>query len=316
MHKSQGMAANLKKALTSLRKDPQSDELLKNERNWRLGVRITKGSGRVPSVNNVAIQGNPASYAAIAANRAFPDATVIGFRDLGVACAKTAAGEIDAAILPLDNSTEGTVNEVYDLLLQYRLNIFTSVLVDINHCLLALPGTDLQDVRVVLSHPQALAQCRDFIRKMDWETLAVENTAFAAEGVAGSKDKTRVAIASKKAACLYGLEILADNINNNDCNQTKFVAVCKEIYIPADAGTVSIAFSLPHKSGELASVLSVFADLNINLTKIQSRPIPQSPWEYYFYLDFSCETGNRGAMTALYQLEQELPIFHFLGWYS
>lgn len=224
--------------------------------------------------------------------------------------------QADIAVLPLENSTAGTVNEVYDLIPKYGLYIVKAFSSGIEHCLLGVKGTKISDIKEVISHPQAIMQCDKLIKSLNVKVIPCDNTAFATDIVSKRNDKSIAAIASEKTAKEYGLEILLNSVNDEITNQTRFVALSKNPRIISSANRVSIAFKLPHQSGSLASALSIFADLNLNLVKIQSRPIPHMPWEYMFYLDFTATLDNKDAYRALYHLEKELPYLSFLGWYK
>jgi chorismate mutase / prephenate dehydratase len=208
------------------------------------------------------------------------------------------------------------VNEVYDLLLKHGLYIVRSATSSIRHCLAGLPGARAEDVRTVVSHPQALSQCAGAIRRMGWATRVSDNTAFAAAEVAAAKDPSFAAISSREAAAVHGLVVLVADVSDTDCNQTRFVAASPTLSIAPDADRVGLVFKTPHQSGSLAGALAVLADRGLNLAKILSRPVPERPWEYRFYADFQSPPRDPEAMLALYQLEQELPFLRFLGWYA
>jgi chorismate mutase/prephenate dehydratase len=263
---------------------------------------------------SVAYAGKGGSYGEAAAKEMFPESELRGYPDFKEAAAAVASGETECAVLPLENTTAGTVNEVYDLIPSYKLFIVKSINYMIRHNLLLTPGAEIQDIKTVISHPQALSQCSRFITRGGYRALERENTAYAAEEAAKLGDKSIAAIGSALSGKLYGLNVSDIDINNESCNQTRFVALANKLIVEEGAGKVSIAFRLPHRSGSLSSVLFTFASLNINLTKIQSRPIGDRPWEYIFYVDFLYEDKKK-AYQALYQLESELPEVLLLGWY-
>ncbi len=304
------------KTVMRISREKQYEIICDNDEDWEL-KNITQAS-----LNNkykediIVFGGNVGSYSERAAIIMYPNVVPIGQKSFEDACKLVAREKADIAVLPLENSTAGTVNEVYDLLPKYGLYIVKALSSDIENCLLGIKGAKLSDIKEVVSHPQALMQCDKLIKNMNLISTPSENTAFAAELVSKSNNKSIAAIASQKTAKEYSLEILLSSINNETTNQTRFVALSKKPRISSTANRVSIAFKLAHQSGSLDSVLSIFADLNLNLVKIQSRPIPHMPWEYLFYLDFNSEIDNKDAFRALYHLEKELPYLAFLGWYK
>lgn len=304
------------KNILRISREKQYELTFKADNDWQLKKDIANAQKVSLLSANVVFCGQSGSYSETAAKTMFPHSALKGVESFETACRLAAEGKADIAVVPLENTTAGTVNEVYDYLPKYGLYIVKSLSSGIEHSLLGVKGATLQDIKRVVSHPQALIQCDKLIKKMNWETITSENTAFAAEMAAEENDKTLAAIASCQTKDTYGLDIILENINDESCNQTRFVALSRKMYISPDAGRVSIAFNLPHESGSLASILSIFADLELNLVKIQSRPIPHKPWEYLFYLDFTSCTNNDNALRALYQLENELPYLAFLGWYE
>ncbi|HOV70185.1 MAG TPA: prephenate dehydratase domain-containing protein [Clostridia bacterium] len=283
--------------------------------NWEYGNMLNSRINRASKVARVACQGVSGAYSFLAAQALFCDAQIIGYPSFSTACEAVHEGRCDVCVLPLENSTEGTVNEVYDQILKRKLYILKSITIPIRHCLAGKKGTRLENILRVISHPQALAQCMERIAEHGWETVNAPNTAVAAQQVANGADRAIAAIASAQAAGEYGLEILIDDLSDNKLNTTRFVVLGKEIEIDPAADRVSVAFTLPHISGSLASAIGGFSDYGLNLAKIQSRPIPDKPWEYCFYLDFMARPRDRRALAALYRLEKETPYFSFLGWY-
>lgn len=264
----------------------------------------------------IVCQGTAGAYSLLASRLLFPGLACEKTRTFGDACGRVSDKLADVAVLPLENSTAGTVNDVYDLLLSHRLYIWRSISLPVRHHLLAIPEARLNDIHTVISHPQALAQCSALIREYGWQARESLNTAFAAETVAVSKDAGIAAIASDAAAEEFSLQKLLSNINDASANQTRFIAAGRELVVTPDANRVSLILRLPHQSGALASTLAVFSDRRLNLTKIQSRPDPELPWNYLFYLDFEAGLDDLPAVRAtLYHLEQEMPYCRLLGWY-
>lgn len=270
-----------------------------------------------PAVSRVVTQGSAGAYSEQAGKILFPDAASVRSVTFAEACDRVRDGEADVAVLPLENSTAGTVDDVYGLLLKNELYIWRSLSLPICHHLLALPGSSLSQVRTVLSHPQALAQCSDFIRHQGWSVRETLNTAYAAETVADCGDGTLAAIASQQAARAAGLTVLRSDINNTDGNQTRFIAVGRTFAVTPDAERISLIIKLPHTIGSLAATLAIFSDSGLNLSKIQSRPDLDNPWAYLFYLDFECKRPDLDrALATLYQLSCEMPLLRLLGWYG
>lgn len=298
----------------TMSRERQYQLIMNSDMNWQLMQDILNAKAIKTNVNIVAYSGKVGSYGEAAARKMYPEASCYnGYKSFYDACQAVINGDADIAVLPLENTTAGTVNEVYDLI-PNNLYVVKSMSDTIKHSLLVTKGAELQDIHTVISHPQALSQCSNLIKQYDWKVIECENTAYAAEEIAIRGDKGFAAIASVLSAEVHNLDILDVTVNNEMCNQTRFVALSSKLIIDNDADKISIAFKLPHKAGALAWVLYIFAGLSINLTKIQSRPITNKPWEYIFYADFLYNDENR-ALQALYQLEKELPEMILLGWY-
>lgn len=264
----------------------------------------------------VVCQGVEGAYSSRAARRVFPGCTPVfttHFEDVFRSIENNSA---DFGILPVENSSAGSVSDVYDLLLKYRFSIVGGVDVKISHCLAASPGTRFAQIRTVYSHPQGIRQCSEYLEKNHLPTQIYSNTAAAAEMVAGSREPL-AAICSREAAERCGLSILAEDIQNSGDNCTRFIVIARELRIPPDADKIGLCFSLPHITGSLYSTLARFAVHGLNLTKIESRPIPGRNFEYFFYLDF---TGNvlqsPEVLDLVCALSEELPDFSFLGNYK
>ena len=225
-------------------------------------------------------------------------------------------GRADYAVLPIENSTAGFVINNYDLLLKYKNYIVGEVYVPVAHMLLGVPGAKLSDIRTVYSHAQALAQSSDFLSvHKDWKQIAVLNTAVAAKKVMEEKDPSQAAVASRTAGELYGMEILAEEINNVKGNTTRFLILGKEPVYAKTAGKISVAFEIPHKSGSLYNILGNFIFNNVNMTMIESRPIPEKSFEYRFFVDFEGNLSDAGVRNALTGLAAEASVMRILGNY-
>lgn len=224
--------------------------------------------------------------------------------------------EIVCGVLPVENSSAGSVADVYDLILKYRFYIVGALDLPIHHCLAGLKQAELSDIEEVWSHPQALAQCSQYTAQHDFRTVPRANTAIAAQNVAKEKRLNVAAICPYKAAEEYSLKVLDTNIQNSQDNTTRFIVISKQLYIPGNADRISLCFSLPHVTGSLYSVLCRFNSLGLNLTKIESRPMSGKKFEYLFYLDFTGNVRSKNVLELLCALSEELPEFSFLGNYS
>lgn len=225
-----------------------------------------------------------------------------------------ATGSADFGVLPVENSAAGSVTAVYDLILRYRFYIVGAVDVKVEHCLAAGKGTGTPTAAA--SHPQALSQCSGYLKSHGLKALEWSNTAAAAQYVAQECPPGVAAVCSKEAAREYGLQILQENIQNEAENTTRFIVISKDAILPEDAGKISLCFSLPHETGSLSSVLERFAMEGLNLTKIESRPLPGKNFEYDFYLDFTGNIHHPKTLDLICALQDELPRFSFLGNYS
>jgi chorismate mutase/prephenate dehydratase len=223
--------------------------------------------------------------------------------------------KVEFGVVPVENSQAGSINETYDLLLAYPLNIFAEVILKVSHCLMALPGEKLAEIKTIYSHPQALAQCEGFLSKLKAEIMPSYDTAGSAKMIKEKKLKNSAAIASKRAADIYGLEILAPEIETNVNNYTKFVAISKQKAKPAERNKTSLVFAAEHKPGSLYRILGIFATRNINLTKLESRPSRAKPWEYVFYADFEGHVDGRVYKEAVTELQSETAFLKILGSY-
>ena len=264
----------------------------------------------------VAYQGIKGANSHEAAGKLFPEAELKSYKTFGDVFEAVNKSEATFGILPVENSTAGSVSAVYDLILQYRFYIVGALGMPIDHCLAALNQSQLSDIEMVTSHPQALSQCSDYCTAHGYKTIPCANTAVAARDVMNEKRLNLAAICSRKAAEEYGLKILDEHLQDNPHNATRFIVISKQLYISRDANKISLCFSLPHVTGSLYSLLCRFNSLGLNLTKIESRPIAAKDFEYLFYLDFSGNARNNSVIDLLSQLSEEMPEFSFLGNYS
>ncbi len=224
-------------------------------------------------------------------------------------------GDVDFGVVPVENSQTGSINDTYELLLRYPLNIFGEINLRISHCLMALPGESLDGITTIYSHPQALAQCEEFLRKLKAEIVSAYDTAGSAKKIKEGGLKGCAAIASRRVAQIYGLQILAENIETNINNYTKFFVIANRKAEPALKNKTSLVFGTKNVPGALYACLGAFATRNINLTKLESRPSRNKPWEYIFYVDFEGHMDDGVCREAVTELEQKTNFIKLLGSY-
>jgi chorismate mutase/prephenate dehydratase len=228
------------------------------------------------------------------------------------------SGEVGYAFLPVENTTAGSINQTYDLLRQTALAIVGEEVLHVHHRLLGLAGAEVEKLRRVLSHPQALAQCSRFLGSLvDVELVAFVDTAAAAREVSRSDDLSQAAIASAEAGEIYGLTVLHDGIADQEENWTRFVVISGlEIELdPRIPAKTSLVFTTPHREGALAHCLHLLAKHGVNLTKLESRPVPRRPWEYLFYVDIEGSVATDNTAMAIAELRRECPYLRVLGSY-
>lgn len=266
---------------------------------------------------NVVFQGVEGAYSYAAMRTYFKeDINSYHVRTWRDAMEEVAQGKADYAVLPIENSTAGIVADIYDLLMEYELCIVGQQIISVNHVLLGLPEAELADIKTVYSHPQGLAQCSRFLAEhSDWTSEKVENTAGAAKRVAEEASLSQAAIASRHAGELYGLKVLSENICHNGENETRFIIVGKELVYTKKADKISICFELPHASGTLYNMLSHIIYNGLNMTRIESRPIPGRNWEYRFFVNFEGNLSDSAVICALRGLEGETNRMRILGNY-
>lgn len=269
---------------------------------------------------SVAFQGEAGAYSELAAYESFGEGISTlpcpAFEDVFDAVND---GECSYGLLPVENSLAGSIHRNYDLMLRHDLHIVREYHLRVSHCLLALPGVKLEDVKSVHSHPQALAQCEANLARLGVKKVAEADTAGSARQLRQDGDLNKAVLASSRAAEVYDLEILAEHMEDNQANYTRFLALSLEplkVKEP-EAGEykTSVVFSLMNKPGALFKALSVFALRDIDLTKIESRPIPGQLWEYMFYVDFAGHANAQNCKRALDHLGELAPFLRLLGSY-
>lgn len=251
----------------------------------------------------VAYSGVEGAFADIAARRIFPDAVATGYADFSAAYRAVQTGECECAVLPIENSYAGVVGQVMDLMFEGDLYVNGIYTLPVTQNLLGLRDASKKDVKTVISHPQALAQCAEYIRLHGWETVQAKNTALAAREVARRGDPTLAAIASAETAALYGLELLDHDINESQSNTTKFAVFSRVESKPqGDESKFLLLFTVNDVAGALAKAINVIADYGFNMKALRSRPVRQRAWQYYFYVeaegDETAENG-RNMLNAL-----------------
>ena len=270
-----------------------------------------------PQHASVACQGVEGAYSQIAAERLFKYPGIMYFSNFEGVFRSIEKGLCDYGILPVENSTAGSVNRIYDLMKAHKFYIVKSVRIKIDHNLVAKAGTDMSDIKEIFSHEQAVAQCSEFLDQLKGVKVTVcSNTAAAAKMVAESERKDIAAISSSKCAALYGLKELETAIQNVENNYTRFICISKypEIYPGADR--TSISAILPHTPGSLCHILNILSDAGYNLVKLESRPIPDKEFEFRFYFDFEMSVYAKDFIDILEELEKACDVFEYLGSYS
>lgn len=225
-------------------------------------------------------------------------------------------GEADYGVIPIENSSAGAVSGNYDLLLRHDNVIVAEICIPVNHMLLGLPGAALADIKAVYSHPQALAQSSEYLNaRPQWKQFSVENTAAAAKKILEDQDKSQAAVASRTAGELYGLVPLAEGINHNKNNTTRFLILAKEPIYRREAGKISLCFELPHRCGTLYHMLGNLIYNGVNMMMIESRPIPGKTWEYRFFVDIEGNLSEPAIQNALKGVFAEADHVRILGNY-
>ena len=274
-------------------------------------------TGELPPTARVACQGVEGAFSHQAADHFFQDPEVLFRPQFEEVFQAVAAQQVDYGVLPIENSTAGSVGAVYDLMRKYHFYIVKEAKVPVSHCLLAKPGTRLEEVREIYSHQQALSQCEGYLTAQPKFTPhAYSNTAAAAKYIAQEGEPHQAAIASRKCAAMYGLEILAEDIQDISHNTTRFICISREPVFSAQANKLSLCLTLQHKPGSLYHLLNKFAINQMNLTKLESRPWPERNFEFMFYLDVEGNLGDLKTRLLLEDLNNQLGYFKILGSYN
>jgi len=263
----------------------------------------------------VAFQGEPGAYSEQAVFNYFGDVETRPSESFDVVFAEVASGTCEVGLIPIENSLAGSIHQNYDLLLRHDLYIVGEYLLRVEHCLIALPGVKKSEIKRAISHPQALGQCAAYLRSLGVKPESVYDTAGSVKMLKESDARDTAAIASRRAAELYGMQILEEGIEDNAENFTRFLVISKTEGKPEGEAKTSIVFTLKNQPGALFKALSVFALRDIDLTKIESRPLQGKPWEYLFYIDFIGATHEDTARKALDHLSEYALTLRVLGSY-
>lgn len=278
---------------------------------------IEKTPKLFPQTPMVACQGVEGAYSQLACEKIFKSPMIVYFKSFDAVFSAIENGLCQYGILPIENSTAGSVNQVYDLMIQHNFSIVRTFRLKVDHNLLVNPGTKLSDIKEIYSHEQAISQCAGFLSKLTGvNVVAVANTAVAAEMVAKSGRKDVAALSSRACAQLYGLENIASSVQDKGNNRTRFICISKNLEIYPGADKTSIMMILNHKPGALYKVLARLYTLGINVTKLESRPIPDREFEFMFYFDLETSIYSEEFVQLMCELEDFCEEFKYLGSYS
>ena len=270
-----------------------------------------------PQKAMVACQGVEGAYSGIACEKFFKYPTISYFKTWYDVVNAVEKGLCKYGVLPIENSTAGSVNGVYDLMAEHNFHIVKSIRLKINHCLLGNKGAKLEDIKEIFSHEQAINQCSEFLRAhSDIKVTVCENTAVAAKKVVESGRMDVAAISSEECRDLYSMQMISSDIQNKDNNYTRFICISKELEIYPGADKTSFVLTLPHEPGSLYRTLARFYALGINLLKLESRPIQNKDFEFVFYFDIAVSVYDEAFYDILGQLSTECEYFNYLGSYT
>ena len=265
----------------------------------------------------VACQGVEGAYSQIACEKIFKSPLIMYFKSFDAVFNAIEQGMCQYGILPIENSTAGSVTKVYDLMIRHNFSIVRTFRLKIDHNLLANPGAALSDIKTIYSHEQAISQCSDFLHSLPGvNVVPVENTALASEMVAKSGSKEVAALSSRSCAELYGLQCLAASVQDKGNNRTRFICISKNLEIYPGADKTSIMMVTPHKPGALYKVLARLYTLGINVTKLESRPIPDREFEFMFYFDLETSIYSEEYVQLMCELDELCEEFKYLGSYT
>ena len=302
-------------------------ELSRSRQNRLLGVKssltdeISRAIAATPPLfpedASVACQGVEGAYSQLACEKLFRLPAVLYFSSFDAVFSAIEKGLCSYGVIPLENSSAGSVNAVYDLMMSHNFRIVRSIRLKVDHNLLAVPGARITDIKEIYSHEQAISQCGQFLQKLPGvRVIPCENTAAAAKMVAGSGRGDVAALCSRSCVELYGLESIAASVQDQGNNYTRFICISKALEIYPGADRTSLMMVLPHRPGSLYKVLSRFYALGINLNKLESRPIPERNFEFMFYFDLETSVYSEEFMRMIGDIEDMCAQFKYLGSYS
>ena len=269
-----------------------------------------------PDYMTVACQGTEGANSQIACDKIFRNSNIMFFTNFDAVFSAIEKGLCRYGVIPVENSYAGTVNTVYDLMMKHNFYIVRSIRLKIVHHLLAKPGTDINDIKEIYSHEQAISQCSEFLSSLKGvKIIPFENTAQAAKMVAESDRNDIAALASELCVKYYGLKTLASSVQNRDNNYTRFICISKNLEIYPGADRTSLMLILPHEYGSLYKVLSKFHMLGINLLKLESRPLPGKEFEFMFYFDLEIPSDSPKLLQLIDELDEVCDSFTYLGSY-
>lgn len=270
-----------------------------------------------PQAPMVACQGVEGAYSQLACEKIFKNPMILYFKNFDAVFSAIEKGMCQYGILPIENSTAGSVNQVYDLMIQHNFSIVRTFRLKVDHNLLVNPGTKLEDIKEIYSHEQAIHQCEGFLSKLPGvNVMAVANTAVASEMVAKSGRKDVAALSSRSCAQLYGLENIASSVQDRGNNRTRFICISKNLEIYPGSDKTSIMMILNHKPGALYKVLARLYTLGVNVTKLESRPLPDREFEFMFYFDLETSIYSQEFVELMCEIGDFCEEFKYLGSYT
>ncbi len=301
---------NTSKAYQSSFSDNSSNTVI------RIKEAIKNGEKEFPVSATVACQGVQGAFSSIAAERLFPISEISYFKNFDGVFNAVEKGFCEFGILPIENSTAGSVLAVYDLMIKHKFYIVKSIKLPVQHCIAGIKGGSLKNLKTIISHEQALSQCKNIIKEYNYETKVCENTAIAARTVAEMNDVSVAALCSEESAQIYGLEIYQRFVQDKPNNNTRFICISKNLNIYKGSDKISIMVNVSHTPGSLNNILNRFATIGVNLSKLESRPLSNTDFEFLFYFDFDADIKQREVLNLLAELDSTVKEFVFLGSYK
>ncbi len=283
----------------------------------RIMAALAVGDEIFPQTGTVACQGVEGANSQVACDRLLPRGSIVYVKSFGAVVSAVESGLCKFGVLPIENSSNGSVRAVYQLLQEHELSVVRSARLCIRHELLALPGVKQEEITEIYSHEQAIGQCSRFLGGLkDIKVIPCSNTAMAAKMVAESGSRHAAAISSHPCAALYGLECINSAVQDNDNNYTRFICIAKDPIVYAGANKISLIIALDNKPGALYEVLSKLAALDIDMTKLESCPVAGSDFEFIFFLELEASVKDPSVLACLEELERSCAQFQFLGGYA